>query len=271
MYRFCLKRQTGVLSLTFLTGTIKFIPVSTRQTLIYLMWFFTAVLSLSTNRSQFFINDGFWVTCPPGWSVYRSTSSKPSPRLCAPPWGKPQATGCRVGPTQSSYTGSYWCQDKDKEECTTAANITVSEKTVILESPFFPVKEGQDVTLSCSYKAEEHHKPTSDFEAAFFRNDTFQGRFPGGKMLLSPVSKAHEGMYKCEHLPSKEQSLESQLIVLSKERPSTIAPTTSPPQPKSISLYRILIFVFLFILYTAILCIGICIYRTWARGTPYSY
>uniref|UniRef100_A0A8C6TGQ6 Ig-like domain-containing protein n=1 Tax=Neogobius melanostomus TaxID=47308 RepID=A0A8C6TGQ6_9GOBI len=113
-----------------------------------------------------------------------------------------------------SDSGLYWCQDKD-EQCTPPVNITVSGKyrKVILESPFFPVKKGQNVTLRCSYRAEEHHDPTSDFEAVFFRNGEFQGKFPGGKMVLSPVTKAHEGMYKCKHLPSEKQSLESQLII----------------------------------------------------------
>uniref|UniRef100_A0A8C6TJT3 Ig-like domain-containing protein n=1 Tax=Neogobius melanostomus TaxID=47308 RepID=A0A8C6TJT3_9GOBI len=222
-------------------------------------------LSLSPDRCQFFPMGEFTVACPFGsgpWTVYRNTSFQPSPRPCAPPWGTPRQQSCLVDELRHTDSGLYWCQSK---ECRSeAVRITVSEP-VILQSPFFPVKEGQDVTLSCSYRAEEQPKPTSDFEAAFFRNDTFLGRFPGGKMVLSSVSKAHEGMYKCER-PSKGRSLESQL-----SRPSTIAPTTSPPQPKSVSLYRILIFVFLFILYTAILCIGLCIYRTWARGTPYSY
>lgn len=227
-----------------------------------------AALTVSPDRSQHFTISDFTVRCPSdSWSVYRTTSFENSSSLCGRPWGRPRGSGCLVGPTLRSDSGRYWCQDKQRpERCSPAVNVTVYDRAVILETPLFPITEGQNVTLSCFYRAEEHHKPQSDFLVKFFKNEEFIGTFPGGKMSLTPVSKADEGQYMCEH-PSKAQSLQSTLIV--KELSSTtasVSPSPPPPQEVEISLYRVLCFVFLFVLDTVILSIGLSVYCRWKRA-----
>ncbi|KAK7909580.1 hypothetical protein WMY93_014264 [Mugilogobius chulae] len=198
---------------------------------------------------------GFTVSCPSdSWSVYRTTHYEPSPTSCTKPWGTPRGKSCVVDKLLSHDSGEYWCQKV--KECSPKVNITIKEKGVILESPLFPVKEGENVTLKCSHKKTE--KPTKFFKDGLFLDDV-----PGSEVVLKDVTKADQGLYSCGN--TKDMSPQSFLHVKAKDA-SQVLPTSAPHEPKENPLHRILISLGLFLLYTVILCISISIYCKCTRA-----
>ncbi|KAK7909591.1 hypothetical protein WMY93_014275 [Mugilogobius chulae] len=212
-------------------------------------------LNITPHSSQFHTLQHFNVSCPSeAWTVVRITQAKGTPESCGGTWGQPQDAGCTVGPTIGSDSGLYRCQN-NQSQCSPAANITVIKEKVVLQSPPFPSAEGDKVTLKCLFRNQNHEKPTSDFNASFFRNGDFVGQFPGGEMVLEHVYKEHQGLYQCEHPKEANKSMESPLSVKEKGAPLP----SPPPEPKE-KLHRILISLGLFLLYTVIFCISISIY-----------
>ncbi|KAL7375257.1 hypothetical protein ABVT39_014418 [Epinephelus coioides] len=214
-----------------------------------------STLSVTPNRSQFFPYEGISLRCEANstdWSVWRNTSFQTS-QACKLGWGIPRESSCTVQDAYSADNGVYWCESQ-QGGCSNTVNITVAVGVVILESPTRPVMEGDNVILRCSYKEEDNDESTSDFSAAFFQNNVFIGTEPAGKLVLSPVTKRHEGFYECKH-PTKGKSPQSWLAV-----------TVRPPPPPVITLYRLICSILLFILFTAILIMCIYIYRRVARA-----
>ncbi|KAI3375475.1 hypothetical protein L3Q82_003809 [Scortum barcoo] len=157
--------------------------------------------------------------------------------------------GSERPPVRSSVLGG-----QPQEEGRSAPGQTAGE--VILESPALPVSAGDDVTLRCSTKKRYDKLSTSDFSAAFFRDDVFIGNETAEKMILRSVSKSEEGLYRCEH-PRRGRSEQSWLAVRAQP---------PPPPPPLLSLPNLVSIVLLFVLYTVILIICIHMYRRWARA-----
>ncbi|XP_073331112.1 Fc receptor-like protein 5 [Pagrus major] len=220
-----------------------------------------ATLRVTPNNAQFFRYDVINLTCTDdssSWKVKRNTSTTTS-AVCTFGWGIPGESSCIIQSAYPSDTGLYWCESEQGGR-SNAVNFTVTDDVVILESPLHPVTEGDTVTLRCLHKDEDEVETTSDFSAAFYKDDVYIGTESAGKMILLEVSKSHEGFYKCEH-PGNGSSPQSLLTVKVRPQPLNI-PTSTPPL---ISLARLLSTILLFILYTAILILAIYTYRKWAK------
>ncbi|KAG7218667.1 hypothetical protein INR49_019791 [Caranx melampygus] len=77
--------------------------------------------------------------------------------------------------------------------CSDAINITVTGGPVILESPARPVQEGEDATLRCRTSDSN-----ANSTAGFYKDDLLIGTSSTGNITIRSVSKADEGLYKCD-------------------------------------------------------------------------
>ncbi|XP_032437905.1 Fc receptor-like protein 4 isoform X2 [Xiphophorus hellerii] len=221
-----------------------------------------ATLTVTPDRSQFFKYDRITLTCvtnSSGWKVMRTIKNNPLQK-CQYGWAIPGESSCIIEDAYPTHTGEYWCES-ERGERSNRVNLTVTGNNVILESPSHPVFEGENVTLGCSYKEDkDDDTSTSDFEAAFYRNDLFIGKKKPGKMII----EAEEGFYKCLH-PSGRQSLKSWLAVRARVPPTEIYPP-SPPSEPGVPWIRVISGIVLFILYNIILILCVYTYRKWARA-----
>eukprot|EP00063_Salmo_salar_P087761 XP_014062596.1 PREDICTED: junctional adhesion molecule A-like [Salmo salar] len=109
-------------------------------------------------------------------------------------WGSIAGSTCTIRSTRKKYSGVYW-SESGSGEYSNAVKITVDDGILILESPSYPITEGDSVTLSCTNRYQETNpNPKVDFykDGVFIRNETT------GEMTIPVVSKSDEGSYKCK-------------------------------------------------------------------------
>nr|XP_021327041.1 Fc receptor-like protein 5 [Danio rerio] len=154
-------------------------------------------LVISPSRAQHFTSDSLSLSCEDksnsaGWRVRRYTESWWMSN-CSSQTG----STCTVSLTTSD-TGVYWCQSESGEKYN-PVNITV-QSGVILESPVHPVTEGDPLTLHCLYKSTTRAKLRADFykDGSLVQNQT-------SEMIITAVSKSHEGFYYCKHPEGESQ------------------------------------------------------------------
>ncbi|KAM3590652.1 uncharacterized protein V6R79_013799 [Siganus canaliculatus] len=228
-----------------------------------------ARLDISPNSAQIFQYTEVSLKCveaSSGWTLTRNTSRRTS-ETCKPPWGTQSESSCTIEDAYPSDTGVYWCQSPQNEVSDTVS-ITVKVSGLILEVPALPVMEGDNVTLRCSYREKGKEGSSSGFNAAFYQDQVFKGNEPAGVKTLSPVTKDHEGLYKCKH-PTFGDSPESFLTVTGDLSSSQLQTNPGPgpdPDPPIMTLPKLLCSVALFVFYTVILIISIYTYRKWARA-----
>uniref|UniRef100_A0A671TN76 Ig-like domain-containing protein n=1 Tax=Sparus aurata TaxID=8175 RepID=A0A671TN76_SPAAU len=116
---------------------------------------------------------------------------------------------CTIEYAVISDSGEYWCEGGGGERSNTV-HITVTDGSVILESPVLPVMEGEDVSLSCRKK-----KTSSNLPADFYKDGLHVESSSKGEMTIHRVSKSDEGNYKC-NISGAGESPESWLHVRGK-------------------------------------------------------
>ncbi|KAM6894698.1 putative high affinity immunoglobulin gamma Fc receptor IB [Lycodopsis pacificus] len=113
---------------------------------------------------------------------------------------------CTIQRAYHGDGGEYWCETKGGER-SNRVNISVTVGPVILESPVLPVRDGQDVTLSCRNKTT-----SSNITADFYKDGLLIRSSSTGNISILSVSRSDEGLYKCR-ISDGGESAESWLTV----------------------------------------------------------
>ncbi|XP_015259559.1 PREDICTED: high affinity immunoglobulin gamma Fc receptor I-like isoform X1 [Cyprinodon variegatus] len=202
-------------------------------------------LKVSPDRSQFFRYESISLSCEDplnstDWKVKRNTSDS-GVRLCSSGWGfASSGFSCIIGNTYPTDTGVYWCES-DGQERSNVVNITITDRTVILESPVMPVSEGAPVVLRC--KAE---KNSSNHKYNFYKDGRIIRSKTSGEMIIFSASRSDEGLYTCS-ASGLGESEGSWLTVLGdwndqqiQLTPGTLSSSAPPTAPISIPASRLL-------------------------------
>uniref|UniRef100_A0AAZ1Y5S7 Ig-like domain-containing protein n=1 Tax=Oreochromis aureus TaxID=47969 RepID=A0AAZ1Y5S7_OREAU len=181
-----------------------------------------ARLTVSPSSSQFFEGDFVSLSCEEddssaGWTLRRNTTT--DTRTECKEWGQSAGSSCTNSHIYSLESGVYWCESREGT-ISNMVNLTVTDKSVILQSPVLPVMEGDDVTLLCKTKTTP-----SNLTAIFFKDGVFIGKVSTGHMTIQHVSRSDEGLYKCD-ISGHGESPSSWITVTDKH-------TCSPPLASS--------------------------------------
>uniref|UniRef100_A0A8C1CZG0 Si:ch211-8c17.2 n=1 Tax=Cyprinus carpio carpio TaxID=630221 RepID=A0A8C1CZG0_CYPCA len=174
-------------------------------------------LIISPSRTQHFTSVSLSLSCEDQsnsdrWRVRRYSDNQQLEDCLLSRWGSQTGSKCTISSTSTSDTGVYWCRSESGENYH-PVNITI-HIGVILESPVHPVTEGDSLTLRCLYKFITPPILRADFykDGSLIQNQTTE-------MIITTVSKSHEGFYYCKH-PEREESPKSWISVRASSRSS---------------------------------------------------
>uniref|UniRef100_A0A673JZ46 Ig-like domain-containing protein n=1 Tax=Sinocyclocheilus rhinocerous TaxID=307959 RepID=A0A673JZ46_9TELE len=174
-------------------------------------------LIISPSRTQHFTLVSLSLSCEDQsnsdrWRVRRYTGSGQWEDCSSLRRASQTGSTCTISSINTSDTGVYWCQSESGEN-SHPVNITV-HPDVILESPVHPVTEGDTLTLRCLYQHSTPPNLRADFykDGSLIQNQTTE-------MIISTVSKSHEGFYYCKH-PERGESPKSWISVRASYRTS---------------------------------------------------
>ncbi|XP_062301328.1 Fc receptor-like protein 5 [Scomber scombrus] len=190
-----------------------------------LQWLLSS-LTVSPSSSQMFEGEFVSLSCEEddssaGWKLRRNTT-RDTRKECGVKGGRSAGSFCNFSYIIPLDSGVYWCESREGAT-SNSINITVTDESVILQSPVLPVMEGDDATLHCKTK-------TSNLPADFYKDGSLIRTEPTGHMTIHHVSKSDEGLYKCNS-SSHGESPSSWISVTGK--PTTTAPppvSAAPPQ-----------------------------------------
>ncbi|XP_028419332.1 Fc receptor-like protein 4 [Perca flavescens] len=153
-----------------------------------------ASLTVSPSSSQMFKDESVSLSCEDddssaGWTLRRNTTRERRTQGGVD-WGTTAGSSCIISYMALWYSGVYWCESREGAT-SNSITITVTGGPVILQSPFLPVMEGEDLTLTCRTKR------SSNLPAGFYKDGSFIRTEPAGHMTIHHVSRSDEGLYKC--------------------------------------------------------------------------
>ncbi|XP_042256687.1 high affinity immunoglobulin gamma Fc receptor I-like [Thunnus maccoyii] len=230
----------------------------------------TASLTVSPSSSQLFQNEFVSLSCEEddtsaGWMLRRNITEE-SRSLCGVDWGKIVSSSCIINYIDPLDSGVYWCESRGTTS--NSINITITDGSVILQSPVLPVMEGDDVTLHCKTK-------TSNLPADFYKDGSLIRTEPASHMTIHHVSKSDEGLYKCNS-SSHGESPSSWITVTGKPTTkapphisATLPPVSVAPPPASASLqlvFRLVCYLVVFCPYFISTLIMVSLYRHRSTG-----
>uniref|UniRef100_A0A8C1LN75 Ig-like domain-containing protein n=1 Tax=Cyprinus carpio TaxID=7962 RepID=A0A8C1LN75_CYPCA len=159
-------------------------------------------LIISPSRTQHFTSVSLSLSCEDQsnsdrWRVKRYTGRWGLQDCPSLRHASQTGSTCTISSTITSDTGVYWCQSESGDNYH-PVNITV-HSGVILESHVHPVTEGYNLTLCCLYQHSTPPNLRADFykDGSLIQNQTTE-------MIISTVSKSHEGFYYCKHSETGE-------------------------------------------------------------------
>ncbi|XP_078132127.1 Fc receptor-like protein 5 isoform X6 [Sander vitreus] len=181
---------------------------------------YSVFLRVDPNRLQFFEYEPVTFHCEgvKGEVLTCRTNSKQASKLLS----------CNIKNIFVDDSGEYWCEAEGGER-SNSVNITVTEHSVMLESPALPVMEGEAVTLSCRNKTASFNLQTD-----FYKNGRLISSSSTGEMTIHSVSKSDEGLYKCS-ISDGGESPESWLSVRVLLYLSTLTPRSGLPEDQTVS------------------------------------
>ncbi|XP_056608145.1 uncharacterized protein LOC130425787 [Triplophysa dalaica] len=169
-------------------------------------------LIIRPNRTQHFSSESLSLSCEDhrnstGWTVRRYTNTLENSSSSSVTSTGTEST-CTIRSLITSDTGVYWCESESGHKLH-PVNISIHNGDVILDSPVHPVTEGDSLTLHCLYR----DKIPSNLRAEFYKDGSVvQNQTTGDMMIISTVSKSHEGFYYCKH-PERGESPKSWISV----------------------------------------------------------
>ncbi|KAG7497950.1 Fc receptor 5 [Solea senegalensis] len=149
-------------------------------------------LRVSPDKVQHFRSDHVSLTCEGNsaqWTVVRFRQDGFNSERCSK-FG--ELTGSTCITKLNHKDAVYWCESKSGQ-FSSAINISVSVKDILLESPPHPVAKGAAVTLRCKLK-------TGNFVADvfFYKNNKVVQNDTRWTLTIPAMSESHEGFYRCE-------------------------------------------------------------------------
>ncbi|XP_044039998.1 Fc receptor-like protein 5 isoform X2 [Siniperca chuatsi] len=179
---------------------------------------FLSSVMVTPRWSQYFEYNSVSVSCEDfssgEWTVWRYTTESLKLSQCGSGWGFLNSSTCEMNTVKLADSGVYWCESEHRDS-SNAVNITVTRKTVILQSPVLPVMEGHDVTLHCKTGTSPSNLP-----AAFYKDDSLISQETTGHTIHS-FSKSDEGAYKC-HIRDQGESPASWLLMKDHPDPASL-------------------------------------------------